>query len=153
MAEWIVFEGRIVPMEWGDSVYTVLPLPDDVREQLEVQGAKRVDVELNDHPFNMALTKAPVIDQVFVYTGKRVLQEASVEPGDLIDVRIRMADPDAVHVPEDVALAIRQHEVTAIWMGLSPGKQRGHLHMVTSAKRLETRAARILKLMAALKSG
>lgn len=30
-------------MEWGDSVYTVLPIPDDVSQALEALGAKRVE--------------------------------------------------------------------------------------------------------------
>ncbi|MEO0771886.1 MAG: DUF1905 domain-containing protein [Pseudomonadota bacterium] len=108
MDEWITFEGQVVPMEWGKSVYTVLPLPGGVSDALDAQGAKRVDVELNDCPFNMALTKAPVIDQVFVYTGKKVLAEAGIEPGELIDVRMRKADQDAVDVPNDLLLAVRQ---------------------------------------------
>ena len=147
MGDWIAFEGHVVPMEWGKSVYTVLPLPDDVYEALAALGAKRVDVELNDCPFNMALTKAPVIEQVFVYTGKTVLAEAGIEPGERIDVRMRMADPDVVEVPADVMLALRQAGVSDRWTALTPGKQRGLLHGITSAKRDETRKARIAKLM------
>ncbi|MEO1284488.1 MAG: YdeI/OmpD-associated family protein [Pseudomonadota bacterium] len=150
MSDWISFEGRVVPMEWGDSVYTVLPLPDDVYADLLAQGAKRVDVELNDCPFNMSLTKAPVIDQVFVYTGKRVLAEAGIDPGEPIDVRMRKADPNVVDVPNDVMLAIRQAGVTKAWTELTPGKQRGMLHTIQSAKREETRRSRVEKLVAEL---
>ncbi|MEO0783318.1 MAG: YdeI/OmpD-associated family protein, partial [Pseudomonadota bacterium] len=132
------------------SVYTVLPLPDDVYADLQVQGAKRVDVELNDCPFNMSLTKAPVIDQVFVYTGKRVLAEAGIDPGEPIDVRMRKADPNVVDVPNDVMLAIRQAGVTKAWTELTPGKQRGMLHTIQSAKREETRRSRVEKLVAEL---
>lgn len=150
MSDWISFEGRVVPMEWGDSVFKVLPIPDDVYADLQAQGAKRVDVELNDCPFNMSLTKAPVIDQVFVYTGKRVLAEAGIDPGEPIDVRMRKADPNAVDVPNDVMLAIRQAGVTKAWTGLTPGKQRGMLHTIQSAKREETRRSRVEKLVAEL---
>ncbi|MEM6588740.1 MAG: YdeI/OmpD-associated family protein [Pseudomonadota bacterium] len=150
--DWISFEGRVVPMEWGKSVYTVLPLPDDVTDALLAQGAKRVDVEMNDCPFNMALTKAPVIDQVFIYTGKKVLAEAGIEPGELIDVRMRKADNDAVDVPNDLLLAIRQSGVMGAWEALTPGRQRGLVHTVTSAKREETRRGRVAKLIAELKS-
>ena len=150
MSDWIAFEGRVVPMEWGKSVYTVLPLPDEVYQALAAHGAKRVDVELNDCPFNMALTKAPVIDYVFVYTGKTVLAEAGIEPGERIDVRMRMSDPDMVEVPSDVMLALRQAGVSHTWAALTPGKRRGLLHNVTSAKRAETRNARIAKLIAEL---
>ncbi|WP_375265283.1 hypothetical protein [Planktotalea sp.] len=80
MEDWLSFEGVIVAMEWGESVYTVLPLPDDIYDTLKAQGTKRVDVELNDCPFNMALTKAPVIDSVFIYAGKNILAAAEIEP-------------------------------------------------------------------------
>jgi len=137
-------------MDWGDSVYTVLPIPDEIYAQLLAQKAKRVDIELNDCPFNMALTKAPVIDQVFVYAGKRVLSQAGIEPGDLIDVRVRMSDPNSVDVPSDVSLAILNAGLTAEWDALSAGKKRGLLHTVETAKRAATRAARIEKLMSVL---
>ncbi len=151
MSEWITFEGKVVPMEWGKSVYTVLPLPRDVSDALRAQGAKRVDVEMNDCPFNMALTKGPVLEQVFVYAGKKILAEAGIEPGDLIDVRMRKADPDAVDVPNELLLAIRQGGAIEAWEALTPGRKRGLIHMVMSAKREETRRGRAAKLIAELK--
>lgn len=137
-------------MEWGDSVYTVLPIPDDVSQAFEALGAKRVELELNEHSFNLALTKAPVIDKVFVYVGKATLKEASVEPGSRLDVRLRMVDPDVVDVPEDVALALRVSQLSEVWESLTPGKKRGMLQPIQSAKRAETRAKRIEKLLAEL---
>lgn len=139
-----------MPMEWGDSVYTVLPIPDDVSQAFEALGAKRVELELNEHSFNLALTKAPVIDKVFVYVGKATLKEASVEPGSRLDVRLRMVDPDVVDVPEDVALALRVSQLSEVWESLTPGKKRGMLQPIQSAKRAETRAKRIEKLLAEL---
>lgn len=35
MQDWLSFEGVVVPMEWGDSIYTVLPLPADIVEALK----------------------------------------------------------------------------------------------------------------------
>ncbi|MEL7254043.1 MAG: YdeI/OmpD-associated family protein [Pseudomonadota bacterium] len=151
MDEWITFEGQVVPMEWGKSAYTVLPLPGGVSDALDAQGVKRVDVELNDCPFNMALTKASVIDQVFVYTGKKVLAEAGIEPGELIDVRMRKADQGAVDVPNDLLLAVRQGGVMEAWEALTPGRKRALVHTVVSAKREETRCGRLAKLIAELK--
>ena len=107
MTDSISFHGRIVPMEWGDSTYTVLPIPDDVFAILSAEGARRVEIELNDHPYNLALTKVPRIASIFVYTGKAVLRETSIEPHQPIDVRIRKADPNEVEAPVDVLLSIR----------------------------------------------
>lgn len=150
MSDWISFEARIVPMEWGNGVYTVLPLPDEVYRELKAQSATRVEVELNDYPFNLAITRAPAIDQAFLYTGKKVLAEASLAPGQDIEVRLRKADPNVVDVPEDVRLAIRQSGAIEAWNATSAGKKRALLHPVLSAKRQQTRTTRIAKLIAHL---
>lgn len=152
MDDYITFEARIVPMEWGDNTYTVLPLPDDVTDALTAQGAKRVEGEINDHPVNLALTKAPVIDQTFLWAGKSLLDDCGVTPGEWIDVRLRKADPNFVETPDDVLLALRQQDATSLWMALTPGKQRGHLHTINTAKRADTRAKRIAKLLTDLTS-
>ena len=145
--DWISFEGSVVPMEWGESVFTVLPIPDEVHAELASQNAKRVEMEINDAPLNVALTKAPVIDQVFVYTGKSVLKSLGIEPGEWLDVRVRKTDPDAVKEPKDVIAALRQCEALELWRKLTPGKKRGYLHQINSAKRPATRQVRIEKLI------
>lgn len=150
MSEYYDFEGQITPMEWGKSVYTILRLPDDVANALEAEGAKRVEGEINDHPVNLALTKAPVIDGVFLWTGKSLLSEIGISPGDHFDVRLRKADADAVDMPDDVILALRQAEASDRWNALTPGKQRGLLHTINTAKRAETRQKRIAKMIADL---
>ncbi|MEJ8562768.1 DUF1905 domain-containing protein [Yoonia sp. GPGPB17] len=67
MDDYLSFEAQVEPLEWGKSVYTILRLPDDVAEVLASQGAKRVEGEINDHPVNLALTKASVIEGVFLW--------------------------------------------------------------------------------------
>ncbi|MEM6941691.1 MAG: YdeI/OmpD-associated family protein [Pseudomonadota bacterium] len=134
-------------MEWGDNVYTVLPLPADVSEALAAEGAKRVEGELGEYPVNLALTKAPVIEGTFLYTGKALLKEAGLAPGETIEVRLRAADPDFVEVPSDVSAALRAADRWALWNSLSPGKRRGLLHPLTTAKRPETRQKRIGALL------
>ena len=129
-------------MEWGDSVYTVLPLPDDISDALAALGAKRVEGEINDHPVNLAITKAPVLAQRFVYTGKSQLRAAGIEPGAPLEVRLRPADPNVVILPPDLDAALRAADLSAAWAALTPGKRRGLLHSVETAKRPETRAKR-----------
>jgi uncharacterized protein YdeI (YjbR/CyaY-like superfamily) len=55
-----------------------------------------------------------------------------------------------VDLPEDVALALRRADLTAAWDALTPGRKRGLLHSVATAKRADTRARRIDALLAAL---
>ncbi len=150
MSGYHAFEGQIVAMDWGNSTYTVLPIPPDIADALAREGAKRVEGELNDHPVNLALTTAPAIDGVFLWAGKSLLDQVGIAPGEAVEVRLRKADASQVETPEDVAQGLRAAGVTAAWAALTPGKQRGHLHQISTAKRSETRAKRIATLAASL---
>jgi len=147
MSDYHSFEGAVEPMEWGKSTYTVLRLPPDVTRALLAEGAQRVEGEIADHPVNLAITKAPVIDGVFLWAGKSLLREIGIEPGEVVDVRLRKADPGEVETPDDVAAALRKADRTGAWEALTSGKKRGLLHTVATAKRAETRAKRIAKLV------
>ena len=148
MSDYVTFEAMIVPMEWGDAVYTVLPLPPDVAAAL--QGAKRVEGEFEDHPVNLAVTKAPAIDSPFLYTGKSLLDRTGLRPNAPFLARLRPADPNTVDVPHDVHNAVRSGGVMDAWEALSPGKKRGALHQIERAKRPETRLKRIAALIRTL---
>ena len=150
MDGWLSFEGRIEPLVWGDTTYTILRLPADISDPLEAAGAKRVEGEINDHPVNLALTRAPPVDGVFLWAGQSLLDRLGVQPGEGLDVRLRPADPDVVEVPEDVAAAIRASGRQAAWDALTPGKRRGLLYQVSTAKTAPTRAKRIAALVAGL---
>ncbi|MEO0402674.1 MAG: YdeI/OmpD-associated family protein [Pseudomonadota bacterium] len=147
--DWIYFDGVIEPMEWGKNTYTVLRLPDAVMAELP-KGTKRIEGEFGDFPINLALTKAPVISGTFVYTGKTVLRDSGLEVGVPFDARVRAVDPNVVEVPDDVVAAIRAADRSAAWAALSPGQQRGRLHLVNTAKRADTRLKRITALIADL---
>ena len=149
MSAWVAFEARVEPMEWGRNTYTIVRLPEDVISALP-KGTKRVEGEFGDFPVNLALTKAPVIDDTFVYTGKTFLRDSGLEPGEVFDARLRAADPNEVDLPDDVAAALRSAGRSADWAALSPGQQRARLHLVNTAKRADTRIRRIAKLISEL---
>ncbi|MEX0367728.1 MAG: YdeI/OmpD-associated family protein [Ruegeria sp.] len=146
---WLWFEGVIEPMEWGKNTYTIVRLPDDIAAGLPPK-TKRVEGEFGDFPINLALTKAPVIDGIYVYTGKTFLRDSGLEVGQPFDARVRPVDPDIVEVPEEVLAALRRAGRSADWSALSAGQQRSRLHLVNTAKRADTRAKRIAKLIADL---
>ncbi len=147
MADWIAFEGQIEPLEWGRSVYTILRLPSEVANTLTDLGAKRVEGEINDVPVNLGLAKSPEVDGLFLWTGKSLMQKLDVTPGEVLDIRLRPADPNVVEVAPDIEAALLRGAVLSEWDALTPGKQRGHLHQIESAKRPETRQKRILHLI------
>jgi hypothetical protein len=150
VTEYLSFEGRIDTVTWGRADYTILRLPDAIASQLRAQGAKRVEGEIAEYPVNLALTKAPVVEGVFLWTGQTLLDRVGLTPGATVDVRLRPAPADIVDLPPDVAAALRAVDAVAIWEGLSAGKRRGHLYQVDSAKTAPTRGKRIAKLIAAL---
>ncbi len=87
--DWLTFEGRIEAVTWGRSVYTILKLPADIAAALEAAGAKRVEGEIKEHAVNLALSRAPVVDGLFLWTGKSLLDRAEIDPGEVFEVRLR----------------------------------------------------------------
>lgn len=148
--DWIEFEGRVEPMIWGKATYRILRLPSHVTDRLRSLGAKRVEGEINEHPVNMALSRAPVVDGVFLWAGASVLDRIGIAPGEQLDIRLRPAPDDQVDTPDDVVLAIMAEGISASWEALTPGKRRGLLYQIRTAKTANTRAKRIAALADAL---
>ena len=141
MSDWIAFEGAVEPVVWGKATYTVLRLPDAVVAALGT--ARRVEGEINEHWVNLALSRAPVVEGVFLWAGASLLDRLGIAPGESVEVRLRPAADDQVDTPEDVALALRVADRTAVWEGLTAGKRRGMLYQIGTAKTAATRAKRI----------
>ena len=148
MTDFVTFDAVVEPMKWGTSTYTIVRLPSQIMAALG--DAKRVEGEFNEHPVNLAITKAPPIEDPFLWSGKSLLSEIGVAPGDVFEARLRPVDPSHVEVPMDLNNALRSAGVLEAWEALTPGKRRSLIHPVTTAKRAETRAARISKLIAGL---
>lgn len=151
MSDWLTFEGVVEPVLWGETTYTILRLPDEVAAALEAAGARRVEGEFAEHPVNLALTRAgPVGDFAFLWAGKSLLEATGLEPGEPFEVRLRPAPDDAVDTPDDVARALRAGGRTAAWEALTPGRRRGLLYKIATAKTQATRDKRIAALIADL---
>ncbi len=150
MTGWLTFDAVIEPVEWGRATYTILRLPPDVASELAVIGARRVEGEFNDHPVNLALNRAPVVEGPFLWAGKSLLDRTGLAPGEPFEARLRPAPDDLIDLPAEVAAALRANDVLAEWEALPPGKRRGLLHPVTTAKTAPTSARRIAALIAGL---
>jgi hypothetical protein len=150
MSDWQAFEGRVQSLPWGRATYTILPLPAEVAAALLAAGARRVEGEINDHPVNLALARAPLVDGLFLWAGQSLLERIGIAPGERLEVRLRPAPPDAVDLPDDLALALLQAGRTDRWEALTPGRRRGHLYTIDTARTPATRSKRIAALVAAL---
>jgi hypothetical protein len=144
---WLTFEGSVRPVTWGRATYTVLPLPPDVAEALERSGARRVTGEIAEHPVNLAVSRAPVVDGPFLWAGRSLLDRIGIEPGETVEVRLRPAPDDVVDTPDDIAAALFAGGVVARWEALTPGRRRGLLHRIDTARTHATRARRIAALV------
>jgi hypothetical protein len=144
----VTFEAAVEPMVWGRSTYTIIRLPERVLAALG--PARRVEGEINDVPVNLAVTKAPVVDGAFLWAGKSLLDRVGIAPGQRLEVRLRPVSDDVVEVADDVLAALRGAKVLSKWKALSPGKQRGLLYQVDSAKTAATRTKRIAALVTSL---
>jgi Bacteriocin-protection, YdeI or OmpD-Associated/Domain of unknown function (DUF1905) len=145
---WVTFEGRVQPLAWGRSTYTILPLPDAVVTALG--NSRRVEGEIAEHPVNLALARAPVVEGVFLWAGQSLLDRIGITPGEPVEVRLRPAPDDRVDLDSDIEAALRAAGVMERWNSLTPGKRRGLLYQIATAKTEKTRHARIAKLLGSL---
>lgn len=145
MTGWVTFEGRVEPLTWGRATYTVLRLPDAVTQALG--KTRRVEGEIAEHPVNLALSRAPVVDGVFLWTGQSLLDRIGIQPGEPVEVRLRPAPDDRVDLDPDIEAALRAGGVLDRWESLTPGKRRGLLYQVATAKTDPTRRKRIQRLV------
>jgi len=111
---------------------------------------RRIEGEFGDHPVNLAITRAPAIDDAFLWAGRSLIERTGLTPGEVFVARLRPAPDDRVDLPRDVATALRLGGAQEPWDALTPGRQRALLHRIETAKRPETRATRIADLVRAL---
>ena len=76
---------------------------------------------------------------------------AGVKAGDEVEVMLELdTEPRTVEVPDDLAMALEEGGVTAVFDALAPSKRKEHVRQVTSAKAEETRQRRIAKIVTTL---
>lgn len=91
----------------------------------------------------------------YIMLSKRIRSEYEIDPEVILKVQLAEDESEFGYpVPEEwQAILDFDEEAAVIFRNLSPGKQRSVLHMVSSAKREETRITRALKIAENLKLG
>jgi hypothetical protein len=138
---WTVFDSRIEALDWGGKTHTILRLPDEVVAALG--PAARVEAEIAEHPVNLAITRAAAVAGAFLWAGQSLLDRIGLAPGDRVTVRLRPAPDDHVETPEDLSAALLRAGALPAWEALGPGKRRGMIYLIDTARRPATRARRI----------
>jgi hypothetical protein len=148
VSNWVTFEAAVEPLVWGRATYTILRLPAAVVQALG--PCRRVEGEIAEHPVNLAPTRAPVVEGVFLWAGQSLLDRIGIAPGERVEVRLRPAPDDRVDLDPDIEAALRLGGVWDRWESLTPGKRRGMLYQISTAKTDPTRQKRLQHLIRAL---
>ncbi|GAA5087383.1 YdeI/OmpD-associated family protein [Nocardia iowensis] len=83
---------------------------------------------------------------------KSIRTELGKGPGDRVSVTVARDDAErTVEVPDDLAAALRNADLRATFDALSFSRRREHVTAVTGAKRPDTRARRIAKVVESLR--
>lgn len=149
MTGYVTFEALVEPVTMGRATYTILRLPPEAAASLA--GSRRVEGEIAEHPVNLAPTRMPGVDGPFLWAGQSLLDRIGLTPGQPVEVRLRPAPDNAVDVPDDVTAALLAAGAIDQWQALTPGKQRGLLYRIGTAKTAPTRAKRIADLIRTLR--
>lgn len=140
--EW-AFDAIVEAVAWGRSTYTLIRIPEPLVEAAREAGTRRVEGTVDGVPVNLAITRAPVVDQPFVWAGRSLLRRLGAEAGAVVECRLRPVDDEVVPTPADVAARLADAGVLDRWESLPPTERRSRLYPIESAGRAETRARRI----------
>ncbi|MEM9184961.1 MAG: YdeI/OmpD-associated family protein [Planctomycetota bacterium] len=146
------FEATIELHDFGRMAYSVVYVPPAIAERLPIAEHPRLRVtgEVNGKRFDGALNPAGK-GRHYLILSKRFLKPCRAEVGDKVWVQFDIADQDAVDTPEELLRALEANAAAAkAWQSLTPGKQRGLVYRVSSAKRAETRERRVEEVIEAL---
>ncbi len=107
------------PISWGKAG-THHPPPAALEESARVCGTRRIAGVLDEVEVNLAITRAPVVEDAFVWAGASLQRRLRLEPGDPVSGRLAPVDPSVVPLPDDVAVALDDPVLRAAWNALTP---------------------------------
>jgi hypothetical protein len=128
---------------------TGLPIPAEAIATLNSGKRPKVKISLNGYTYRS--TVAAYGDVFMLPLSKEHRDAAGVKAGDELEVTLELdTEPRTVEVPDDLAMALEEGGVTAVFDALAPSKRKEHVRQVTSAKAEETRQRRIAKIVTTL---
>ena len=132
-----------------------IPIPLDIAEKALTQFGKRVFCTINGQKsIHCAIQRHRDIGY-YLTIGKSTKAKINVESGAEIILHIQQdTSKYQAEMPEELLATIETDpESEAIFSQLTPGFQRSIIHYVDSAKRIDTRVDRALKILNRLKMG
>jgi hypothetical protein len=142
------FLATLEPVPHGGH-YVVVPI--EIALDAQLRHAHRVRGTVNGVPYRSSLMMYGGVFHLGVH--KATLAAAGVQASAIVTVTIERDDeplPTDV-LPDDLARALeRSRAASAAWQALRPSAKREHVKSVLDAKKPETRARRIAKIVEAL---
>lgn len=119
-------------------------IPDEVVDELGAGRRPKVAATVGDHTWRSSIARMG--DAFWLGMSRENRDLARVEAGQVLDLDVVVDDaPRTVDLPEELA------SVADAWAGLSYSNQRRIAEGIESAKKPETRAARVEKALAELR--
>ncbi|TDK85206.1 YdeI/OmpD-associated family protein [Mycolicibacterium mucogenicum] len=140
-------------LESAGKTATGFEVPEEIVQRLGGGGHPKVTVTVNGFTFRTSIAKMGGRFLLGVSADRRT--QAGIAAGQTLDVDV-VLDTEArqVDLPDDLVAALAADaRARTFWDTLSHSKQSWHVHQVTSAKKAETRAARVRKSVAMLSEG
>ncbi|MFI6868808.1 YdeI/OmpD-associated family protein [Nocardia sp. NPDC050406] len=141
------FEGTIRPANGGGAY---IPIPTEVVAALGGGGRIPVRATFDGIAYTGSIVnmgEGPCLGLL-----KAIRTELGKEPGDTVAVTVERDTAErTVEVPEDLAAALADAQLRDVFDKLSYSKRREQVQGVAGAKRAETRANRIAKILDALR--
>jgi Bacteriocin-protection, YdeI or OmpD-Associated/Domain of unknown function (DUF1905) len=145
------FETRIARHAVGTYHYTVVYLDPALVHELPLGQYARLRIEADVSGIPVKGAWQPARGRWYLMLPKSPLKAAGLRIGSAVEVSFRVLPQDDVDIPEELAAILaKKARVRTAWQALSAGKQRGLAHLVASAKRAETRTARLSQVEAIL---
>lgn len=148
------FEGPITRHLVGTLRYTVVFLPAAIAATLpfDVHPRLRIEADVGGVPIRGAWQPSPA--GRYLMLPRAFLTTHGFAIGDVVEVAFRVDAQDAVELPPELAAVLAaRRPIARAWAERTPGVQRGMAHRIASAKKPETRAARLAEVVEALRTG
>lgn len=131
--------------------YVIRISPETTAIFRQPKGAVRVLCSIkNAKEFPCALN--PRGEEYVIIVSKALIKKCALEPGIPFSVNLRSDPNEGLLLPEELLEALLQDDRgSLLFEALLPGRKRGLIHYIRSAKTIDTRIKRALEIIAKLK--
>ena len=128
--------------------FHIVPIPFEIADIFLTDKIRRVLVTFNGHTVRRAIQTRTNGEAPYIVMSRDLMRTVGVQYGETVFVDLEAdPEPNRIDIPEELMIALEQDEPASTrFYGMTPGKQRGLAHYVSSAKRPETRIKRALEL-------